>query len=151
MPIVARGIEERPGFPGVLRALGDVGGIEARPGFAGPRRALGGVGGHVGAPHDNGLASARSASRSTARSDRKSTRLNSSHLVISYAVFCLKKNTKLCAAFRMQRLAHVKAQDDVLASLPEFATAPVASVRFETYHANHQPVLDTIRQIGHKV
>src|SRR5256885_6096765 len=28
---------------------------------------------------------------STFRSDRKSTRLNSSHLVISYAVFCLKK------------------------------------------------------------
>src|ERR1022692_2996506 len=27
------------------------------------------------------------------RSDRKSTRLNSSHLVISYAVFCLKKKT----------------------------------------------------------
>src|SRR5256885_12186599 len=26
-----------------------------------------------------------------AQSDRKSTRLNSSHLVISYAVFCLKK------------------------------------------------------------
>src|SRR5256885_12487937 len=28
---------------------------------------------------------------SRARVDRKSTRLNSSHLVISYAVFCLKK------------------------------------------------------------
>src|SRR5256885_12803191 len=27
------------------------------------------------------------------RLDRKSTRLNSSHLVISYAVFCLKKKT----------------------------------------------------------
>src|SRR5256885_11355981 len=27
------------------------------------------------------------------REDRKSTRLNSSHLVISYAVFCLKKKT----------------------------------------------------------
>src|SRR2546426_8169802 len=27
----------------------------------------------------------------TAAGDRKSTRLNSSHLVISYAVFCLKK------------------------------------------------------------
>src|SRR2546426_6086770 len=27
----------------------------------------------------------------TANTDRKSTRLNSSHLVISYAVFCLKK------------------------------------------------------------
>src|SRR5215467_15523371 len=30
--------------------------------------------------------------------DRKSTRLNSSHLVISYAVFCLKKNTKIIAS-----------------------------------------------------
>src|SRR5256885_8856105 len=29
-----------------------------------------------------------------ARPDRKSTRLNSSHLVISYAVFCLKKKKK---------------------------------------------------------
>src|SRR2546426_6850326 len=27
--------------------------------------------------------------------DRKSTRLNSSHLVISYAVFCLKKKTRI--------------------------------------------------------
>src|SRR5256885_7921816 len=27
--------------------------------------------------------------------DRKSTRLNSSHLVISYAVFCLKKKTTI--------------------------------------------------------
>src|SRR5256885_13315411 len=30
-----------------------------------------------------------------ARIDRKSTRLNSSHLVISYAVFCLKKKKKI--------------------------------------------------------
>src|SRR3712207_7212573 len=29
--------------------------------------------------------------------DRKSTRLNSSHANISYAVFCLKKKTKPCA------------------------------------------------------
>src|SRR2546426_6731916 len=29
------------------------------------------------------------------RQDRKSTRLNSSHLVISYAVFCLKKKKKI--------------------------------------------------------
>src|SRR3712207_6963889 len=41
-------------------------------------------------------ASTESVSRSTARSpsdtiDRKSTRLNSSHANISYAVFCLKK------------------------------------------------------------
>src|SRR5256885_9428187 len=30
--------------------------------------------------------------------DRKSTRLNSSHLVISYAVFCLKKKKTLSSA-----------------------------------------------------
>src|SRR5207253_10247063 len=30
----------------------------------------------------------------TRRSDRKSTRLNSSHVAISYAVFCLKKKKK---------------------------------------------------------
>src|SRR6266446_8901798 len=38
-------------------------------------------------------ASIHSGSRISAR-DRKSTRLNSSHLVISYAVFCLKKKKK---------------------------------------------------------
>src|SRR2546426_5381981 len=32
--------------------------------------------------------------RAGADGDRKSTRLNSSHLVISYAVFCLKKKNK---------------------------------------------------------
>src|SRR2546426_1166621 len=37
-----------------------------------------------------GRRSASSCERTPA-SDRKSTRLNSSHLVISYAVFCLKK------------------------------------------------------------
>src|SRR5256885_11649752 len=34
----------------------------------------------------------QSADNSPEEQDRKSTRLNSSHLVISYAVFCLKKN-----------------------------------------------------------
>src|SRR5256885_3906915 len=33
--------------------------------------------------------------RQRAERDRKSTRLNSSHLVISYAVFCLKKKKKV--------------------------------------------------------
>src|SRR5256885_10031407 len=32
--------------------------------------------------------------------DRKSTRLNSSHLVISYAVFCLKKKNQLMSQQR---------------------------------------------------
>src|SRR5256885_8616205 len=40
-------------------------------------------------------AATRSAEQAdAARQDRKSTRLNSSHLVISYAVFCLKKKKK---------------------------------------------------------
>src|SRR5437867_5098734 len=43
--------------------------------------------------------------RTTGRTDRKSTRLNSSHRTISYAVFCLKKkksNAVLCS-FRTRR------------------------------------------------
>src|SRR5256885_10317900 len=36
--------------------------------------------------------------------DRKSTRLNSSHLVISYAVFCLKKKNNDC--IRSQHETH---------------------------------------------
>src|SRR5205807_5345623 len=38
--------------------------------------------------------SSSTSARPRARRDRKSTRLNSSHLVISYAVFCLKKKKK---------------------------------------------------------
>src|SRR5256885_6409569 len=38
--------------------------------------------------------------------DRKSTRLNSSHLVISYAVFCLKKKRNHAAASSTQALFH---------------------------------------------
>src|SRR5256885_13026192 len=39
--------------------------------------------------------SLRCALRDPSSRDRKSTRLNSSHLVISYAVFCLKKKKKI--------------------------------------------------------
>src|SRR5256885_12251026 len=38
--------------------------------------------------------STREQLQAIASGDRKSTRLNSSHLVISYAVFCLKKKNK---------------------------------------------------------
>src|SRR5256885_12803859 len=37
-----------------------------------------------------------------ARGDRKSTRLNSSHLVISYAVFCLKKKNSTFDIVRLR-------------------------------------------------
>src|SRR5258708_23832544 len=39
-----------------------------------------------------------------ARQDRKSTRLNSSHQIISYAVFCFKKKTKRLGAHFQRRL-----------------------------------------------
>src|SRR2546426_11473056 len=41
-------------------------------------------------------ATACRACQETLAQDRKSTRLNSSHLVISYAVFCLKKKKHSC-------------------------------------------------------
>src|SRR5256885_5615288 len=48
---------------------------------------------HVGAGQFGLLTSSMAVGSVTG--DRKSTRLNSSHLVISYAVFCLKKKKKL--------------------------------------------------------
>src|SRR5215211_1329841 len=39
--------------------------------------------------------------------DRKSTRLNSSHTVISYAVFCLKKKKKLIMAFLFHKKKNI--------------------------------------------
>src|SRR2546426_9178611 len=59
------------------------------------------LGGNRGGAGSAGLALLRRASalpsgahgRRHQHGDRKSTRLNSSHLVISYAVFCLKKKT----------------------------------------------------------
>src|SRR5947207_8388906 len=38
----------------------------------------------------------------TSSQDRKSTRLNSSHTVISYAVFCLKKKNKIYIQYLLQ-------------------------------------------------
>src|SRR5256885_8446518 len=46
-------------------------------------------------PRPQGLATTTGRHRASL-ADRKSTRLNSSHLVISYAVFCLKKKNKEC-------------------------------------------------------
>src|SRR5699024_12168836 len=54
---------------------------------------------HRNAPFSPSTGNARVADpavvRPKAATDRKSTRLNSSHVSISYAVFCLKKKTKL--------------------------------------------------------
>src|SRR5256885_10860436 len=45
---------------------------------------------------EGGHRARRHAGRLVDGGDRKSTRLNSSHLVISYAVFCLKKKKEEC-------------------------------------------------------
>src|SRR5256885_5109106 len=51
------------------------------------------VAGEIDTVEDDGRVARPSSS--TVSIDRKSTRLNSSHLVISYAVFCLKKKKKI--------------------------------------------------------
>src|SRR5438034_2906840 len=66
------------GFPSIDRILG--GGLR--------RRDLVVLGGDIGSGKS---ALALGLALRTAQQDRKSTRLNSSHTVISYAVFCLKK------------------------------------------------------------
>src|SRR2546426_6694620 len=70
--------------------------FRSRPSLAPPARAPGPAAGAL--LPARGLAPARGvrhlSSSAARRLDRKSTRLNSSHLVISYAVFCLKKKKK---------------------------------------------------------
>src|SRR3712207_8085639 len=54
--------------------------------------------------------------------DRKSTRLNSSHANISYAVFCLKKKHRLLdAAYQTSARPPVRAHNINLATLPPVA------------------------------
>src|SRR5256885_10220289 len=58
--------------------------------------------------------------------DRKSTRLNSSHLVISYAVFCLKKKKYYVAESTsrppdLHHAAHFAVVAAVLSTVPAFS------------------------------
>src|SRR2546430_12538187 len=66
-----------------------------------PRAAAGIIGGRLGQrplhsrrQHHHATAREKSVPVAVEESDRKSTRLNSSHSQISYAVFCLKKKKK---------------------------------------------------------
>src|SRR5256885_3771963 len=52
-------------------------------------------------------------------SDRKSTRLNSSHLVISYAVFCLKKKKISWSIYVCKRTRHQPASHTCRTSAPD--------------------------------
>src|SRR3712207_3871570 len=77
-----------PGFS--IVGLPDAAVLEARGrGFAGIKQRL-------QVPHEEGHREPRTRQPAyLGRSDRKSTRLNSSHANISYAVFCLKKKQLL--------------------------------------------------------
>src|SRR2546430_4155684 len=61
---------------------------------------------HRGTAHDARRRERRSLATQAAvdRADRKSTRLNSSHSQISYAVFCLKKKTIACRVLGLRDL-----------------------------------------------
>src|SRR5690625_5937334 len=45
--------------------------------------------------------------------DRKSTRLNSSHVAISYAVFCLKKKKEQLSTNMVEHVVHIRARQGV--------------------------------------
>src|SRR2546422_6121677 len=62
--------------------------------FQAIQQSLAVLAGHVAASGIAAESAFRAAERNDARLDRKSTRLNSSHGYISYAVFCLKKKKK---------------------------------------------------------
>src|SRR5207249_8768142 len=61
--------------------------------------------------------------------DRKSTRLNSSHVSISYAVFCLKKKTKTYRS-TAPRLERAPARELCQSGVPPFAELVVPRARF---------------------
>src|SRR5438874_3705545 len=72
------------GFPGGLMSERKIRVLIAKPGLDG---------------HDRGAKIIARALRDAGMEDRKSTRLNSSHVEISYAVFCLKKKKKRASTF----------------------------------------------------
>src|SRR5438132_8223399 len=67
-----------------------------------------------GSRYDTNRRRRRDAGDGSCRIDRKSTRLNSSHTVISYAVFCLKK--------KKQRQQHTPRLHDYCVTLSELET-----------------------------
>src|SRR3712207_8785413 len=78
--------------------------LAGQPPDARPQHRLDDAGERVEDPeqdHDLPVVPAAEAGRvpEVQREDRKSTRLNSSHANISYAVFCLKKKKKFCNPF----------------------------------------------------
>src|SRR5256885_4613082 len=73
--------------------------------------------------------------------DRKSTRLNSSHLVISYAVFCLKKKTKTDDSVSIELSNQVLPAQSVYLSPHHVDPALVCQVTIRRLHTRASPHL----------
>src|SRR5437867_8636698 len=69
--------------------------------------------------------------------DRKSTRLNSSHRTISYAVFCLKK--KMCRRGACVVYMHLSRQPDSRAAPARPRPSPASGPRHASGHAPATP------------
>src|SRR5256885_2068488 len=76
--------------------------------------------------------------------DRKSTRLNSSHLVISYAVFCLKKKTILTMTTTSRRANTLGAVRLLLVSIRRIER-PQPSHSCQEKHDQYLPYDDFLR------
>src|SRR2546430_2757501 len=92
--------------------------------------------------------------RASPTRDRKSTRLNSSHSQISYAVFCLKKKTstmKSRRGFAIQRLMNAMRQAHADGWFIVFDTLTLADDRLDAFYDNSNALRDYFRDIGRMV
>src|SRR5258705_574385 len=78
--------------------------LSESPCFVGPLARIQKIARDTLAPYDLIIALGGDPLRMSVYRDRKSTRLNSSHLGISYAVFCLKKKKQQRHGFRPRRV-----------------------------------------------
>src|SRR5207249_10753343 len=62
-------------------------------------------------PRSSSTTTNRACGRTSSSGDRKSTRLNSSHVSISYAVFCLKKKKKKKKKIKIQKKPYIQHKD----------------------------------------
>src|SRR5256885_12106684 len=70
----------------------------------------------------------------TSRADRKSTRLNSSHLVISYAVFCLKKKNTITYFFILTQHPRMPDNPDYAIVLVSFTCTSITFLCLVAWH-----------------
>src|SRR5437762_7887923 len=78
--------------------------------------------------------------QSRTREDRKSTRLNSSHRCISYAVFCLKKkkhrNINTCQSHQQMKKLRLCTQGTIMPVMTLPPLPPASSTRFTIVKRN---------------